>query len=163
MPSPFKKISALATAALALGICASTLEARRPADLPSGAIQVPAGTGTWSAAAPSLPPGSQIMVLEGDPSNEGPFTIRLKMPAGASLAPHWHPRDERVTVMSGELLVGFGDRIDEGAMARFTAGGFYVNPAKSHHYVQAAAESVLQLTGVGPWEVHFLEAPTPPR
>jgi quercetin dioxygenase-like cupin family protein len=163
IPAPCTTFSQLAIGALALGICVSTLEASPPADLPSGTIQFPAGAGTWNAAAASLPPGTQIMVLEGDPSKEGLFTIRLKMPAGASLAPHWHPRDERVTVMSGEVLVGFGDHVDKDAMARFTTGGFYVNPANSHHYVQAAAESVLQLTGIGPWEVHFLEAPKPRR
>jgi quercetin dioxygenase-like cupin family protein len=159
----FTRITQLSIGAVALGICASTLAVDHRIDLPPGTIQIPVGTGTWNAAAASLPPGTQIMVPEGDPSREGMFTIRLKMPAGASLAPHWHPRDERVTVLSGEVLVGFGDHVDKDAMARFTAGGFYVNPANSHHYVQAAAESVLQLTGIGPWEVHFLEAPKPPR
>jgi hypothetical protein len=38
-----------------------------------------------------------------------------------------------------------------------------VNPARSHHFVLFPQDSVVQVTGVGPWEVHFLEAPAAPK
>ena len=126
---------------------------------PAGTLQVQPEALAWRAASPSMPAGTQIAVLEGDPKAEGLFTIRLKVPAGARLAPHWHPRDERVTVLSGEVHVGFGDAIDEGAVARFGAGAFYVNPARSHHFVLFPRDTIVQITGVGPWAVHFLGAP----
>jgi len=49
-----------------------------------------------------LQPGAQLAVLEGDPTaSSGDFTIRLKLPAGYKIAPHWHPTRENVTVISG--------------------------------------------------------------
>jgi quercetin dioxygenase-like cupin family protein len=126
------------------------------AGVPERTIQLEPGRLKWSAASPAMPAGTQVAVLEGNPRAAGIFTIRLKVPAGARIAPHWHPRDERVTVLSGTVAVGFGDAVDEKAMARFTGGAFYVNPAQSHHYVVFPEESIVQITGEGPWELHFL-------
>jgi len=129
---------------------------------PAGTIQLAPGQVRWGPASPAMPPGTQLAVLEGDPKAARAFTIRLKVPAGAAIAPHWHPRDERVTVLSGIVAVGFGDTIDAAAVTRFPAGSFYVNPAHSHHYVLFPEASVVQITGVGPWEVKFLDAPAAP-
>lgn len=95
------------------------------------------------------------MLLEGDPRKEGLFTLRLKIPAGTRLQPHWHPRDERVTVLSGLVKVGFGDEFEEANMVSFGPGSFYLNPAQSRHYVWFVEETVMQLTNVGPWEVLY--------
>ena len=130
------------------------------APLPEGAIQVPAGTGVWIDG-PALVPGTKMLVLEGSPSKEGMFTMRVKLPAGTRIPPHWHPRDERVTILSGLAKVGFGDRFDEDAMTSFGAGSFYVNPPRSHHYVWIVEETEMQLTGMGPWELHVLETTAP--
>ena len=123
---------------------------------PPGALQWLPDTVPWSPASPAMPAGTQIAVLEGDPKAKRWFTIRLKLPAGAVIAPHWHPRDERVTVISGTVAVGFGDSVDPAAVTRFGAGGFYVNPANSHHFVMFPEESVVQVTGIGPWEINFV-------
>jgi quercetin dioxygenase-like cupin family protein len=149
---------ALGTMIVATTLAASSLSAEpvsAPA-LPAGTIQVPAGSGTWLSGPPGLPAGTRVMRLEGDPSSEGMFTLRLQVPAGTRLQPHSHPRDERVTVLSGEVLVGFGDTFDENAMTRFTAGSFYVNPADSHHFIWFKSESVIQITGNGPWQLHYI-------
>ena len=138
----------------ALVLCA--FAAAAGAQVPPNAIQVQPGNLRWGPASPAMPPGTQIAVLEGDPKAAGMFTIRIKAPGGSRIAPHWHPRDERVTVISGEVAVGFGDAAEEKDMARFGAGAFYVNPASAHHYVHVLRDSVLQVTGNGPWEVHFL-------
>jgi quercetin dioxygenase-like cupin family protein len=124
--------------------------------LPPGTIQVSNGEGAWIAAPPSLPAGSQMMLLEGHPGEKGFFTMRLRLPAGARLQPHWHPRDERVTILSGVVRVGFGDTFDEKKMTTFGAGSFYLNPPKSHHYVWIVEDTEMQLTGTGPWELHLL-------
>ena len=126
------------------------------AELPPGTIQVDATKLVWTDG-PAALPKSKSVVLEGDPKTTGIFTMRLRVPAGTRVPPHWHPRPERVTVLSGLVQVGFGDKWDDRALRSFHAGDFYVNPANSHHFVKFAEESVVQITGEGPWELHALE------
>ena len=123
--------------------------------IPPGTIQV--NHIVWKDAPPTLPKGAKICVLEGDPKAAGLFTMRLRMPAGARVEPHTHPRPERVTVLSGEAQVGFGDAFERKGMTSFFAGDFYVNPPESHHYVYFPHTTVLQITGEGPWELHPLK------
>ena len=117
----------------------------------------------WKDGPPTLPAGSKIAVLEGDPRADGMFTIRVRVPAGAALAPHWHPRHERVTILSGAADLGFGSTADPSKTTRYGAGSFYVNPPRVMHYVYFPEETVMQMTGVGPWELHTtdVEAKTP--
>jgi quercetin dioxygenase-like cupin family protein len=122
---------------------------------PDGAIQITHVV--WKAGPSSLPKGTEVAVLEGDPKVAGMFTMRLRVPAGAIVPPHWHPRPERVTVLSGEVIVGFGDKVTSKPVTTFRAGDFYVNPAMSHHFVRFAKKSVIQITGEGPWELHTIE------
>jgi quercetin dioxygenase-like cupin family protein len=110
---------------------------------------------TWKDGPPSLPPGTKIAVLEGDPKQAALFTMRVKLPAGSVLKPHTHPVDERVTVISGTVNVGFGDAVDKAQSIRFPAGSYYVNPPGSPHYLWSDEEVVLQLTNMGPWKVDF--------
>ena len=114
-------------------------------------------TPTWTDAPPTMPKGARIAVLEGSPQKEGVFTIRVRIPAGSVIAPHTHPRPERVTVLSGRVRVAFGAKVDETSGTVFTAGGFYVNPPNEPHYVVIEEESVLQLTCEGPWALEYLE------
>lgn len=150
-----KWLTALGLSAL-LVVSGSAIVFFIPAQLPPGAIQVPAGKGTWVDGPANGPKGTKMMILEGNPGKEGMFTIRVKVPAGSRLAPHYHPQDERVTILSGLAKVGFGDDFDEGKMATFGPGSFYLNPAKSHHYVLIVEDTEMQLTGQGPWELHYL-------
>src|SRR5687768_16092629 len=103
-------------------------------------------------APPNLPKGTKIAVLEGDVRKPGIFTIRLKVPAGAKLATHTHPRPERVTVLSGKVRVTI-----DGKTTTFEKGGFYVNPPNDPHSVSFAKESIIQLTCEGPWEVVYVK------
>jgi hypothetical protein len=156
MPQPVFRYAVLLFSVWALGPLARPLAAQSPT-LPAGTIQVPGGTGTWVAGPPSLPAGTQMLLLEGNPAGDGFFTMRLRLPAGVRLQPHWHPADERVTVLSGLVRVGFGDRFDEASMTTFGPGSFYVNPARSHHFVEILEATEMQLSGIGPWELHLLE------
>lgn len=110
----------------------------------------------WADGPSSMPKGTKIAVLEGSPAKEGIFTIRLRIPAGSAIAPHTHPRQERVTVLSGRIRVGFGKTAEEKGTT-FTAGGFYVNPPGEPHFLVIEEESVLQLTCEGPWEIVYVE------
>ncbi len=124
---------------------------------PPEAIQVKAAAIVWKDGPPSLPKGTKMAVLEGDPKKPGIFTMRLRVPAGSKIMPHWHPRPERVTVLSGQVKVGFGDTWNDADMHSFGAGDFYVNPAESHHFVAFPRTSIIQITGEGPWELNLLE------
>ena len=109
----------------------------------------------WRAAE-NLPPGAQVAVLEGDPAKEGFFTMRLKLPAGARLDPHTHPADERVTVLSGSVHIGFGDTFDLSKGRTFAAGAFYITPTPMPHFVWTDEGAILQVTGLGPWGLRYL-------
>ena len=109
----------------------------------------------WQDAA-VLPPGAQIVVLDGDPIKPGVFTARLKMPAGYKIPPHTHPAPERVTVISGTLYLGFGEKFDESAGRELKTGDFAVIPAGVPHFAWAKTETVLQLHTEGPFARTFI-------
>ena len=102
-------------------------------------------------------PGAQLAVLEGNPlASTGDYTIRLKMPDGYRIAPHWHPQRENVTVISGTLKFGMGDRFDESSMTSFPAGSFaYLDP-DMHHYVMASGDTVVQVHGMAPVQFNYI-------
>lgn len=112
----------------------------------------------WKDAKPPMPIGTKIAVLEGNPADTGFFTIRVQLPANSLLPVHYHLREERVTLISGEVFVGFGDQPNRSTGTKFTPGCFYINPALSHHYVYTRKKpAVLQLTGKGPWTFILVE------
>jgi hypothetical protein len=104
-----------------------------------------------------VPPGAQLAVLEGNPAaSSGDYTVRLKMPDGYRIAPHWHPQRENVTVISGTFKVGMGDRFDESKMGAFSAGSFaYLDP-DMHHYAMASGEVVVQVHGIAPLQFNYV-------
>jgi quercetin dioxygenase-like cupin family protein len=120
-------------------------------------------TMSWAAAPPSLPPGAQAAVLEGDPSKAGPFTLRIKMPDGYRIAPHYHPADEHVTVLQGALMMGMGEKMDMAAARELPAGSFGMMPAGVRHFASTKGETILQLHGIGPWGITYVNAADDPR
>jgi hypothetical protein len=49
----------------------------------------------WGPPPPFIAPGAQLAVIEGNPgASTGDYTVRLKMPDGYRIAPHWHPSRE---------------------------------------------------------------------
>jgi quercetin dioxygenase-like cupin family protein len=112
----------------------------------------------WRDAPPSLPPGSQVAVLEGDPASSGIFTMRVRVPAGAVLVPHWHPQHERVTILSGAVELGFGTVAERSEAVRYDAGSFYVNPPGVMHFLFFPENTEMQMTGIGPWEIRTPDA-----
>jgi hypothetical protein len=101
--------------------------------------------------------GAQLAVFEGNPgASSGDYTVRLKMPDGYRIAPHWHPKRENVTVISGTFKVGMGDQFDESKMGEFPAGSFaYLDP-DMHHYAMASGEVVVQVHGMAPLQFNYV-------
>jgi len=117
----------------------------------------------WAAGPPSLPPGAQMAVIAGDPSQKAPFVLRVKLPDGYRVPPHWHPTDENVSVLSGTFMIGTGDKFDPGSMTSLGAGGFTRMPASMHHYAAAKGETIIQVHAVGPFQVTYVNAADDPR
>ena len=118
---------------------------------------------TWGPAPAVLPAGAKLAVLEGDPSKSAAFTMRLLMPDAYQIAPHFHPATEHVTVIGGALMVGMGERFDESQMKTLPTGAFGLIPAGTHHYAKAKGETVLQLHGIGPWRLIYVNKADDPR
>src|SRR5690242_16000246 len=105
----------------------------------------------WGPAPPFLAPGAQLAVLEGNPAApSGDYTVRLKMPDGYRISPHWHPLRENVTVISGTFKLGMGDVFEKNKMKAFTAGSFAFLDPDMHHYAMACGEVVVQVHGRSP-------------
>jgi quercetin dioxygenase-like cupin family protein len=117
----------------------------------------------WGAAPPSLPAGAQAAIMMGNPAKEGPFVLRLRFPAGFVVPPHRHSKDELVTVISGAFAVTSGEKIDRSALQPLPAASFVHLPAGMPHYALAEAESVVQINGVGPFDVIYVNPADDPR
>lgn len=105
----------------------------------------------WTPA-PRGAGGAEIWVLEGDPTQAGTFTIRMRVPKGFFLGRHSHPRPERVTVLEGAVQLGVAPDF-EAKPTHLGAGSFYVNPPGLLHVVASDVGATLQLTTEGPWEI----------
>lgn len=116
----------------------------------------------WTDAG-SLPRGALQVVLDGTLSRAGPFTVRLSLPAGFHVPPHYHASAERLTVLSGSIRLGYGDALDTAASRRLPAGAYAVNPAWLHHYSWTSEPAVVQITGEGPWLLHYVRPGDDPR
>lgn len=117
----------------------------------------------WRDGPGSLEPGAQFAVLEGDPSAEGVFTLRIRMPDGYRISPHSHPNVERVTVLSGTFRLGSGDTYDPAATTPLAAGSYTSLPPGTRHFAVTEGETVIQLTSVGPWIINYVNPDDDPR
>lgn len=110
----------------------------------------------WGDAPPVLPKGAKVAILDGDPFKPGPYVIRLKMPPGYKVPPHWHSRAENVTVISGMLALGMGDKLDEKAARALKPGGFHAIGPQVHHYAFSKGGAVVQIHGEGPFDITYI-------
>jgi quercetin dioxygenase-like cupin family protein len=117
----------------------------------------------WGPAPAVLPAGAEAAVLFGDPSEEGLFVLRLKLPAGYSVAPHTHPVDEVITVISGTFRMGMGETADQRKAQPLPAGSFFALPPGTAHYVFIDQETVVQISTIGPWGLTYINPEDDPR
>jgi hypothetical protein len=163
----------LASACLFLAVSgfAQTKAPARDAAAPRMATVVPSGTEKWGeipAAAmvgtPSVEMGGKIQmaVVQGNPMQAGvPYTLRLSCTDGTKIAPHWHPMTENVTVVKGTFALGMGSKWDTSGLKDLPAGGFASAPARMRHFAMCKADTILQVHGLGPFVVNFVEAEKP--
>jgi quercetin dioxygenase-like cupin family protein len=127
------------------------------------AAQIPSPDIKWGPGPPFFPAGARFVVLSGDPSQAGPFTVRLELPDGFTIPPHFHPTDEHVTVISGTLLLGMGDTVRTPAAQLLNAGGYTIAKGTDHHYAVARGKTVVQVHGQGPFAITYVNPKDDPR
>jgi anti-sigma factor ChrR (cupin superfamily) len=112
---------------------------------------------------PSLPPGAKLAVIEGPLNQAVPVTFRVKFPANYLLPAHWHPGIEHVTVISGTFNMGMGDKLDRAKTKALTAGGVAIMQPKTTHFAWTKDETIVQVHGMGPWGVTYVNPADDPR
>jgi quercetin dioxygenase-like cupin family protein len=117
----------------------------------------------WIDGPASLPKGAKVALLEGNPTQEGPFTMRLQLPDGFKIPPHSHPAVEHVTVISGTFNLGMGEKFDTSSGRALSAGSFAFMPPGMKHFAWATGETVLQVHGIGPWKINYVNPADDPR
>jgi hypothetical protein len=117
----------------------------------------------WGDPPDGLPKGAKLAVLSGNPSAPGPFTIRAMLPAGYKVPPHFHATDENITVISGEFGVGMGETLDMAKGDVIAAGGFTSMPAGMHHFAWTKKGATIQIHGMGPFSITYLNPSDDPR
>lgn len=116
----------------------------------------------WQPAK-ALPPGADMAVLAGNPAEDGPFALRLRFPSGYQVPPHWHSKFESVTVISGTFGLGTGETFDRAKTQTIPAGGFFSMPARMPHYAVSMEQTVVQINGVGPFDLNYVNPADDPR
>lgn len=154
-----------ALAATALVVQASPLFAQDPPHDPKamGLGLYPPAEIVWKDGPPSLPPGAKIAVLEGDPTKEGFFLMRVRVPNGYHIPAHTHPKPERVTVISGTFKLAMGDDLRVSNAHILPAGTFGVWPPGMKHAVWIEGETIVQFHGIGPWIINYVNPAEDPR
>jgi quercetin dioxygenase-like cupin family protein len=131
--------------------------------MPADHIMVMPNAIKWGDAPPSLPPGAKVAVLEGDPKAAGLFTMRIKIPANYRIMPHSHPADEHVTVIKGTFYMGLGEKFDKKTAKEIPTGGFAMMNTGTRHYAFTKGECIIQLHGMGPWGIIYVNPADDPR
>lgn len=149
--------SLIGLALFTLGLAAAPVIAQ------STHVVVPAEKVQWSPAPPFLPSGAQISVLEGNPAEKGPITLRLKFPANYEIPAHWHSMIERVTVLSGMFHIGMGDKLDRNASQLLNPGGFVSLPANMRHFAWTSAPTIVQINLEGPFDIFYVNPADNPQ
>jgi len=111
----------------------------------------------WGPAPPQLPKGAQIAVMAGDPGKPGLYVIRAKTPDGYVVPAHWHKRAENVTVISGTFNVGMGDKLDKAKGEALGPGGFFSAAPKMRHFAWTTGETVIEISGIGPFDITYVD------
>lgn len=148
--------------ALLPGLATAGQDESAPAAAPTAHTMVRAAQTSWGDGPPMLPKGAQAAVLYGDPGKAGPFAIRLKAPAGYRVPRHWHPSDEQVTVIEGELTLSMGEAASAHAES-FSAGDYVSLPARMQHEATVKTDAVVQINSVGPFGITYVDPADDPR
>ena len=112
----------------------------------------------------AFPPSVRLAVVVGQPTKNGPYTIRVKVPGGVKLMSHKHPEDRVYTVISGVFYIGLGDQFDDGKLQAYPPGAVIVLPGNTSHFHWAkSGEYITQVTAIGPLGLEYVDPKDDPR
>jgi quercetin dioxygenase-like cupin family protein len=112
----------------------------------------------------AFPASVRLAIIVGQPSDEGPYVIRVKVPRDVKLMPHIHPEDRVYTVISGVFYIGLGDRFDADKLQAYPPGAVIILPGNTPHFHCAkSGEYVTQVSAIGPLGIHYVNAKDDPR
>jgi hypothetical protein len=116
------------------------------------------------ATGAGLPAGAKMAVVSGNPMKDGAFVVRLQMPADYAVPPHHHPTDEKVSIVSGgPLHYGMGDKMDLANAGTLEKGYHVTMQTGMNHWVHAPAATVVQVSGMGPFQITYVNPADDPR
>ena len=156
-------LAAAAALAGSMAVRAAAQQVPMASPAPAGHLMVEAAKVVWGPAPAALPAGAKSAVLKGDPAREEAFVIRVWVPAGYKVAPHWHPTTEHLTVLTGTVAMGLGDTFDKSKLMTVGAGGLAVMPGMTNHFFWAETEATFQVHGMGPFALVYLNPADDPR
>lgn len=129
-------------------------------NFPAGKVQivVKANNTQWKPCPPKLKKGCDgVFILDGSPKKENLYNVRYKLNTAFIMPPHTHPKDERVTIIKGKMAIAFGKNAKRKDAKVFGPGDYYINARNQIHTVWVVKPAVIQITGIGPWEAHFIK------
>ena len=107
--------------------------------------------------------GTQTVILKGDPSKPGLYTLLLRVGPNTKIEAHAHPDDRVATVVSGTWYFGYGKQFNESALKTLPAGSFYTEPPNTNHFAMTRGETVtIQITGMGPSGTTYVDPANDP-
>jgi hypothetical protein len=109
----------------------------------------------WGPAPLVLPKSAEIAVITGDPSKAGSYVVRVMIPAGYQIPAHWHSTAENLTVLSGVVNVGMGDKLDKSNSNKLEVGGFMFLPSKINHFLWTSGPAIFQIQAEGPFDIVY--------
>jgi quercetin dioxygenase-like cupin family protein len=113
---------------------------------------------------PAFPPAPRLAVVVGQPSEPGPYVVRVKLPSGAKLMPHRHPEDRIYRAMSGVYYIGLGEAFDGDKVTAYPPGSVIVLPGDTWHFHWAkSGEYVTQVSAIGPLGLEYHDSDDDPR
>jgi quercetin dioxygenase-like cupin family protein len=113
---------------------------------------------------PAFPPSVRLAVVVGQPSEAGPYVVRVRVPHGVKLMPHKHAEDRVYTVMSGVFYIGLGDEFDADKLEAYPPGAVIILPGNAAHFHWAkSGEYVTQVSAIGPLGLKYVNSSDDPR
>jgi quercetin dioxygenase-like cupin family protein len=146
---------------LLLAWSAAAVAAQQPSTAAQHLETTAANELAWEPITPAgFEAGMEIAVVRGDPGAQGQlYALRLRFPDGYRFPPHWHPVDENLTVLEGTFLLAMGEAADEAQLQRYAAGDYLFMPARHPHFGGAVGSTVIQLHGLGPFDIVVVGSP----
>lgn len=117
----------------------------------------------WQNGPDSLPAGAQYIVLATSPKSKRPSTLRIKLPANYQIPPYYQTIPVRLTVLSGTLNMGMGNKFDTNNGTALVANSFVSIPARKPHFEWTTEETIIQVSANGPINTVYVNPSDDPR